>query len=207
MHPLLKNQLEFVGLHESAAPDDVLWKTFLDRVSLAYMQADNDRHVLEQSARNSIGTPVETNANNDASAAAGSDAQQIASTEMAMQVALLGASPDTALLFDKQLDIIASSNIASLIEPALRDKLTQFGAMELAGALGVDVYARLKIAVQSAFEAQRPKRLLFDLYQPGGSLTYEARIIPVAELPFSAVAVYVRDWSAVTRATRSAQMY
>lgn len=206
MHPLLKNQLEFVGLQEGVAPDDVLWKTFLDRVSLAYMQADNDRHILEQTARNSRHSYADAAASTSTQAAA-NEIHQGKPNQYPMSLALLDSSPDTALLFDRQLEIVASSNIASLIEPALRERLTQFGALELAGALGVDVYARLKIAVQSVFDSQRPKRLLFDLYQPGGSLTYEARVLPVAEKQGNVVAVYIRDWSAVTRATRSAQMY
>ncbi len=205
MHPLLKSQLNFVGLQESTAPDDVLWRTFLERISLAYMQADNDRNVLGQMAQQSLQAAASDQKVDSTPAANDTLASDTGQSNLSL--ALLHASPDIALLFDPQLDIISSSNIASLIEPSLREKLTDFGAIELAGVLGVDVYARLKIAVQSVFDSQRPKRLLFDLYQPGGALTYEARVMPVAEQPGRAVAVYVRDWSAVTRATRSAQMY
>ena len=48
-HPLLRRQLRRLGLDPQAVPDLQGWKAFVDRVSRAYGEADQDRYLMERS--------------------------------------------------------------------------------------------------------------------------------------------------------------
>jgi PAS domain S-box-containing protein len=49
-HSLLKRQLEQLGLHEDTPPANLeVWQQLLERVSRAYLAADQDRYLLERS--------------------------------------------------------------------------------------------------------------------------------------------------------------
>ncbi len=48
-HPLLRRQLRRLGLSPQLAPDLQGWKAFVDRVSRAYAEADQDRYLMERS--------------------------------------------------------------------------------------------------------------------------------------------------------------
>jgi PAS domain S-box-containing protein len=48
-HPLLRRQLRRLGLDPQAVPDLPGWKAFVDRVSRAYGEADQDRYLMERS--------------------------------------------------------------------------------------------------------------------------------------------------------------
>lgn len=48
-HPLLRRQLRRLGLDLQAAPDLQGWQAFVDRVSRAYAEADQDRYLMERS--------------------------------------------------------------------------------------------------------------------------------------------------------------
>ena len=200
MHPILKNQLDHLGLQRGEAPSDQLWQVLLDRVSMDYVHADNDRKMLELSAQltaqqdKQLAQPANDTENDEATH---------------ISAALLNASPDTVLLFNERLEIVSSNNIEALIDPKLRSRLLHLGATELASALGVDVYAQLKMAVQTVRQTVEPKRLLFELFHADGPVAFEARIEPPTSVTpgESLIAVFLRDWSAVTRSNRAAQMY
>jgi signal transduction histidine kinase len=49
VHPLLARQLRRLGLDEAHAPDTAGWAAFLERMSEAYQQADQDRYLIERS--------------------------------------------------------------------------------------------------------------------------------------------------------------
>jgi len=49
MHPTLQRQLERLGLSADRAPDAEAWAIFLNRVSQAYQEAEQDRYLLERS--------------------------------------------------------------------------------------------------------------------------------------------------------------
>jgi diguanylate cyclase (GGDEF)-like protein/PAS domain S-box-containing protein len=48
-HPLLRRQLQRLGLDPLAAPDPQGWRAFIDRVSRTYAEADQDRYLMERS--------------------------------------------------------------------------------------------------------------------------------------------------------------
>lgn len=48
-HALLRRQLRRLGLDLQAAPDLAGWQAFIDRVSRAYKEADQDRYLMERS--------------------------------------------------------------------------------------------------------------------------------------------------------------
>ena len=48
-HPLMRRQLRRLGLDLQAVPDLQGWKAFVDRVSRAYGEADQDRYLMERS--------------------------------------------------------------------------------------------------------------------------------------------------------------
>lgn len=196
MHPLLENQLQQLGIAAESAPSDQLWELLLGRISMDYVHADNDRRQLELSARLSSDNAVAKEPDDLASDAAKQVSQ-----------ALLGTSPDTVLLFNEQLEIVSSGNIDAIIDPRLKGRFTHAGAAEVASALGVDVYAQLKMAVQSVGLSKESKRLLFELFHASGPVAFEARIVPDRQDNGVYTAVFIRDWSGVTRSNRAAQMY
>lgn len=199
MHPLLQNQIDYLALHPDVAPSDEMWRTFLARVSLTYRQADNDRETLQAGAEATqpLATP-----RTDSLLDGGSDQAPLLSS-------LLSACPDTALLFDAGLDLVAVSKADALMgaEPHARAFDDKPDAVALVDALGLDVFARLKTVAQTALRTGKSKRLLFELFQARGARAFEARVLPLLDPYTPRVAVYIRDWNMVTRANRAAQMY
>ncbi|MBZ0275451.1 MAG: hypothetical protein K8I60_04875 [Anaerolineae bacterium] len=49
MHPLLQRQLEKTGIQGADSITPELWAAFLERVERSYLQADQDRYILERS--------------------------------------------------------------------------------------------------------------------------------------------------------------
>ncbi len=190
------------GLRPDESPTADQWQAFIERVGVAYRQADEDRSVLEKAAQLAL---KRSSAETIEPPGSQNRWQQATSPQQARL--LLDASPDAVMLLNAELALVASNNLAALLQPGGAERPKELGDEDIVGIIGVDVYAQIKIAAQAVLQSQQSRRLIFDVFQGRGTQTFEARVVPLRANTQTPVAVFIRNWTPIARANRAAQMY
>ncbi len=164
MHRVLKRQLRRLGLSPEGQPGADAWEAFLEVVSAAYEQADEERYLIERSL--------------EISSREMSELHERQRRLMGQRLhAVLSAIPDFLFLLDAEgryLEILAGSRDEMLLEPE------EIIGRTLSDVLEPPVASNVKAALDLALKEQGIGAVEYTLGKGEEERVYEARLIPFA---------------------------